>query len=145
MLYFVKPKETMLEVRLIGKFDIKCDGKTVIISSRTAQSLFAYLILNAGTSYRRERLAGMFWPDGTEEKARAYLRYELWRIRKALPSSEFLLSDDFGIAFDSSREYWLDAQILMELPDTASSDELMNAFSIYQGELLPGFYDDWII
>ena len=43
-----------------------------------------------GTSYRREKLAGMFWPDTTEEKARAYLRHELWRIRKALPSSEFL-------------------------------------------------------
>src|SRR5687767_15545316 len=74
----------MLEIRFIGTFDIKCDGKPVIISSRAAQCLFAYLILNAGTSYRREKLAGMFWPDATEEKARAYLRHELWRIRKAL-------------------------------------------------------------
>ena len=65
----------MLEVRLIGKFAIECDGKPVTISSRAAQSLFAYLILNAGISYRREKLAGLFWPDATEEKARAYIRH----------------------------------------------------------------------
>src|SRR5215216_5471089 len=53
----------MLEARLIGKFDIQYDGKPVIISSRAAQSLFAYLILTAGTLHRREKLAGMFWPN----------------------------------------------------------------------------------
>ncbi|HEX9385419.1 MAG TPA: hypothetical protein VF918_03805, partial [Anaerolineales bacterium] len=98
----------MLEVSLIGKFEIKCNGKPVIISSRAAQSLFAYLILTAGTLHRREKLAGMFWPDATEEKARAYLRHELWTIRKALPSNQFLLSDDFSVTFDSSADYWLD-------------------------------------
>ena len=52
----------MLEVRLLGKFELQHDGKPVIISSRIAQSLFAYLIINAGTAHRREKLAGMFWP-----------------------------------------------------------------------------------
>src|SRR6266545_1488425 len=99
----------MLEVSLIGKFEIKCNGKPVIISSRAAQSLFAYLILTAGTLHRREKLAGMFWPDATEEKARAYLRHELWTIRKALPCDEFLITNDIGIAFDASPKYWLDA------------------------------------
>jgi len=135
----------MLEVRLTGKFDIKYNDKPVTIASRPAQSLFAYLILNAGTSHRREKLAGMFWPDGTEEKARAYLRHELWRIRKALPSNEFLLSDDLGIVFDLSTEYWLDAEVLKKLTDTASIDELMTSLSTYVGELLPGFYDEWIV
>ena len=135
----------MLEVRLIGKFEIKYDGKPVIISSRAAQSIFAYLILNAGTSYRREKLAGMFWPDATEEKARAYLRHELWSIRKALPSNEFLLSDDLNITFDSSADYWLDRDVLEKLAEAASADELIAALVVYHGEFLPGFYDDWII
>jgi predicted ATPase/DNA-binding SARP family transcriptional activator len=134
----------MLEVRLIGKFEIKYDGKPIAISSRVAQSLFAYLILNAGTPFRREKLAGMFWPDTTEEKARAYLRYELWRIRKAVPFNEYLLSDDFGITFNSATEYWLDAKVLEKLKDTALANELMAALSSYNGELLPGFYDEWI-
>ncbi len=78
----------MLEVRLLGKFEIKRDGKPVAISSRPAQSLFAYLILSAGTAHRREKLAGMLWPDSLEETARDNLRHALWRVRKVLPASQ---------------------------------------------------------
>jgi DNA-binding SARP family transcriptional activator len=77
----------MLEVRLLGTFEVKYKNKTVNISSRPAQSLFAYLILSAGTPHRREKLAGMLWPDSLEETARDNLRHALWRVRKALPAS----------------------------------------------------------
>src|SRR5687767_4342464 len=113
----------MLEVRLIGKFDIKYDGKSFTISSRAAQSLFAYLILNAGTAHRREKLAGMFWPDTTEEKARAYLRHELWRIRKGFPSKskvDYLIADDINISFNSSAQYWLDVNALENVSEAVS-------------------------
>ena len=138
----------MLEVRLIGKFDIQCDGKPVIISSRAAQSLFAYLILTAGTLHRREKLAGMLWPDESEQKARAYLRNELWRIRKALPHAsnvKYLLADNLTVGFDHSSPYWLDIAGLKKLSDTNSAGELIQALSNYQGELLPGFYEDWVV
>jgi len=135
----------MLEVRLIGTFSIKCDHKSFTLSSRAAQSLFAYLILTAGTFHRREKLAGMFWPDAKEEKARAYLRHELWRIRKSLPSSDFLISNGIGIGFDISQEYQLDAEVLEKTAETASTDELISSLSAYQGELLPGFYDEWVL
>jgi DNA-binding SARP family transcriptional activator len=49
----------MLEVRLLGRFDVRRDGKTIAITSRPAQSLFAYLILNEGSAHRREKLAGV--------------------------------------------------------------------------------------
>jgi predicted ATPase/DNA-binding SARP family transcriptional activator len=136
----------MLEVRLIGKFDIQRDGKPVTISSRSAQSLFAYLILNAGTLFRREKLAGMFWPEASEEKSRAYLRHELWRIRKALSStlnSDYFLADDISIGFNSSVEYWLDVVVLKDAAETVEG--LVNALSLFQGEFLPGFYEEWII
>ncbi len=57
----------MLEVRALGAFEVKRDGKPVAISSRPAQGLFAYLVLTAGTSHRREKLAGLLWPDSTED------------------------------------------------------------------------------
>ena len=74
----------MLEVRLLGGFELRQNGKSVAIASRPAQSLFAYLILNAGTSHRREKLAGLLWPDSTEENARNYLRQGLWKLRKPI-------------------------------------------------------------
>src|SRR6266545_2800252 len=138
----------MLEVRLLGTFEVKHQKKPISISSRPAQSLFAYLILSAGTSHRREKLAGMLWPDSLEETARDNLRHALWRIRKVLPSkpkAEYLLADDLTIAFNASAEYWLDAAELEKLSEGATADELMTVLSAYNGELLPGFYDEWTV
>jgi non-specific serine/threonine protein kinase len=138
----------MLEVRLLGKFEVSRDGKTIAITSRPAQSLFAYLILNAGTAHRREKLAGMLWPDSLEETARDNLRHALWRVRKAFPSGTsagYVLADDLSIGFNTSAPYWLDAAAIAKLDETASADDLMAALAEYQGELVPGFYDEWVV
>src|SRR6187455_1175203 len=136
----------MLEIRLLGTFDIKDGKKALSIASRPAQSLFAYLILNAGTAHRREKLAGMLWPDSPENTARNNLRHALWRIRKALPAGAgHLVTDDLSVCFNASSQYWLDVQNLERLEESASIDELMITLAEYQGELLPGFYDEWVV
>ena len=138
----------MLEVHLLGSFEITYRKEIVAILSRPAQSLFAYLILSAGTSHRREKLAGLLWPDSLEETARDNLRHALWRIRKALPSNlitDYLFADNLTIAFNGSAEYWLDVTALEKADENASTDELMAILSSYQGELLPGFYDEWVV
>jgi non-specific serine/threonine protein kinase len=138
----------MLEVRLLGKFEVQHGGKPITISSRPAQSLFSYLILNAGIACRREKLAGMLWPDSLEETARDNLRHALWRVRKVLEAgsaTRFLHADDRTISFKSSSEYWLDAKELANVSENASSDQLIAVLSMYQGELLPGFYEEWVL
>ena len=138
----------MMEVRLLGTFDVKHQNKAIGITSRPAQSLFAYLILNARTSHRREKLAGMLWPDSLEETARGNLRHALWRLRKAFPAklaSEYIVADDLAIGFNGSADYWLDAAAFEALNDSVSTDELITVLSAYRGELLPGFYDEWVV
>lgn len=138
----------MLQIRLLGQFDIHLDKKRITIPTRLGQSLLAYLALTAGTSHRREKLAGTFWPDTSEENARRNLRQELWRIRKAISLQkntdiDYLLADEFTISFNRNSEYWLDvAQV--EKPDT-DLESLSRNLSFYQGELLPGFYEDWVM
>ncbi len=148
----------MLQVKLLGQFAVRRDGVLIALPSRAAQSLLAYLVLTAGTPHRRERLAGLLWPDTTEENARKNLRHELWRLRKAIepkmPSrgqargapSPCLLVDDMAIAFDAGADYALDvADLLAPLPKQVSVDRLIEALSLYRGELLPDLYDDWVI
>jgi non-specific serine/threonine protein kinase len=138
----------MLEVRLLGRFEVRHKQKPVTISSRPAQSLFAYLILSAGTAHRREKLAGLLWPDSLEETARDNLRHALWRMRKALGSvsaARFLRANDLAIGFERSSDYWLDAAEVEKLSEDASADKLIPVLSEYQGELLPGFYDEWVV
>jgi len=137
----------MLQIRLLGQFDIRLNGKRVTIPTRTAQSLLAYLALTTGTPHRREKLAGILWPETSEEGARKNLRQELWRIRKALagqnPVTDYLLADEFTVTFNRNADYWLDAT-QMERPDL-DIESLTSNLSLYQGELLPGFFEDWIL
>ncbi len=137
----------MLQVRLLGQFDIRMDGKRVTIPSRAGQSLLAYLMLTAGTSHRREKLAGILWPDTTDENARKNLRQELWRIRKAISTGqpaekEYLLADEITLTFNRDSDYWLDVSQI-ERRDLDLQSLIVN-LSLYQGELLPGFYDEWV-
>jgi predicted ATPase/DNA-binding SARP family transcriptional activator len=137
----------MLEIALLGQFAVLHDGSRLSILTRNAQSLFAYLLLNAGKAQRRERLAGILWPDSSEDNARSNLRHELWRLRKALkPAGDsYFIIDDLTIAFNPQSEHCLDVHRLESAAHEASSaDDLMEALSVYHGELLPGFYDEWV-
>src|ERR1041385_1921618 len=138
----------MLQIRLLGQFDVRSDGKRVAISSRSGQSLLAYLALTAGTSHRREKLAGLLWPDTSDETSRKNLRQELWRIRKAISTEQttaedYLLADELTLTFNPEADYWLDVA-QMEKP-SHDLQSLSSNLSLYQGELLPGFYEDWIL
>ena len=114
----------------------------------TIGSFLIVLVLNAGTSNRREKLAGLLWPDATEESARDYLRHALWRIRKALQeasSAIYLKADDLAIEFDATADYWLDASAMRDVEERGPAEVLIDVLSNYRGELLPGFYDEWVV
>ena len=136
----------MLEVRLLGQFDVRLDGQVVDIPSRPAQSLLAYLLLNAGTPHRRERLAGLLWPDASEGNARSNLRHAIWRLRRALGdrADQYLQADNFAVTFQAEREFWLDTAVLEQAQADEPLEALLAAVGVYRGDLLPGFYAEWI-
>jgi DNA-binding SARP family transcriptional activator/energy-coupling factor transporter ATP-binding protein EcfA2 len=130
----------------LGQFELRLDGAAILLASRPAQSLLAYLALSSGTAHRREKLAGLLWPDADDDNARNSLRHALWRTRKVLephqPALPFLVSDDLAISFNAGADYWLDAAVLVREPDTLQQQ--IESVAAYRGELLPGFYDDWV-
>jgi DNA-binding SARP family transcriptional activator len=143
----------MFAVKLLGQFDVRHGEIPIAIPFRAAQSLLAYLLLTAGTFHRRERLAGLLWPDTPEDSARHNLRHELWRLRKAIETGSpgdredgLLLSDELSIGFNVHASYWLDVAVLERArASAASAEDLMTALALYRGELLPGFYDEWVV
>lgn len=135
----------MLEIFFLGQFNLKLDGNTIKIPSRNAQSLLAYLLLNKEKRIRREMIAGVLWPEVEERKARDRLRYAIWQLRKGV-GDLYITADKIDIAFNAEADYWFDAGELEGLiPGEASTSQLVDAAKVYQGELLPGFYDDWIV
>lgn len=112
------------------------------MSSRPAQSLLAYLALNAGIAHRREKLACLLWPEADDDNARSYLRHALWRTRKAVESDRqsltpYILADELSVAFNPRSAFCLDVTTLERaVANTASADELMASMALYRGELL---------
>ena len=119
--------------------------------SRAAQSLLAYLVLYPGLTHRREQLAGLLAPNVEEAAARNTLRHALWRVRKSLgcdphTGRDYLIADEIAVSFDATNPLWLDAAVLAaRTPADAGAEVLLEQVSVYGGELLPGFYDDWIV
>lgn len=136
----------MLQVRLLGQFDVRLEGKTIALNSRPAQTLLAYLLLTAGSPHRREQLAALFWPETTDANARSNLRHALWRLRGAMdPQDRYLLSDTQTVTFNPQAEYWLDVDALQqEFAGDWPTEELAETVNLYAGELLPGFEGEWL-
>ncbi|MCE7984268.1 MAG: hypothetical protein DYG89_24095 [Caldilinea sp. CFX5] len=136
----------MVEIRLLGQFTVQVDGESLELTARPAQSLLAYLLLNP-VAHRRERLAGLLWPDSSETNARRNLRQALWQIRRALgeQADALLVVDEVTVAFNTATAYWLDVECVAQpLEEAGTADDLMRAVAVYTGELLPGFYDEWV-
>lgn len=134
----------MLEIRLLGQFDIRRGGEQIEIASRPAQALLAFLLLNPHIRHRREKLAGLIWPESEEANARAYLRQTLWQLRKSL-GEDLLLADKIAVGVDPAAAYELDvARLTAAILEDSPTDEWLRSVSAYAGHLLPDFYDEWL-
>lgn len=130
--------------------------------TRLPQSLLAYLLVYRERSHPREVLVGVFWGDEREERGRSCLTTALWRLRRAVvldtgPEAHSLVSAASGdVHLDARVPYWLDVAELeraargaLQQPVEDVSVEavaaLATAVQLYRGDLLEGFYDDWVL
>ncbi len=144
-----------LKIRLLGEFVLLADDKPVTgLNADRPQSLLAYLLLHRHTPQSRQHLAFRLWPDSTEGQARTNLRNLLYTVRQNLPdASALLVTDTATIQWRTGVTYDLDvANFETALQKAEQSNKayiirdcLVTAVSLYQGDLLPGNYDDWLI
>ncbi|MDX1686527.1 MAG: tetratricopeptide repeat protein [Candidatus Promineifilaceae bacterium] len=146
-----------LHIYLFGGFRLQTqDTPLPTIRSRVARSLFAYLVTYRERPHTRRLLAGLFWPDETEARARRRLSQALWEIRTVLRQLDsphaHLLADKETLQFNSQAPYWLDVEAFQERiqqadvePSPPSLALLEEAIDLYAGDFLAGYYDDWAI
>ncbi len=135
----------MPDLHLLGKFEVEADGEPIEITSRPAQALLAYLALHPEVAHRREKLAGSLWPESTESNARGNLRQALWQLRKSI-GDEVIEADKATIALARARPLGVDVHRLERgAEDAATVEEWTDWAGLYQGELLPGWYEDWAV
>ncbi len=137
-----------LSVRLLGTLQVTLDGMPLTgFESDKERVLLAYLVEESQQPHRREKLAGLLWPERTEAAARRNLRRVLSNLRRLLgdrtPSGPpFLLVTEQTVRFNAACDAWVDcvafARLLRPLRQQPIT-QLEEAIRFYQGDFLEGF------
>ena len=120
----------MIEISLLGRFDLRLSGEPIDLASRQLQKLLSYLALNASQSVPRAKLAGVMWLDSSESTARKNLRHNLWRLRQTIGQG-YLVTTRNSVAFDHAADYQLDVDLVTNTPVNGDLEELIHAISAY--------------
>lgn len=149
-----------LSLRLFGAFECHLTGTIVQdFYSDKVRALLAYLVMEADLPHNRAVLAGTFWPELPEQKARQNLRLALFHLRKAIrddsAETPFLLVTRGSVQFNRESAFECDVATFQSLIETAVSphqspenvdDNLLRswetAVSLYRGHFLAQFFLD---
>ena len=135
----------MWRLTLLGGFSLQSDHQTLDrLRSRAATVLLAKLALSPQRDVPREGLTDLLWPDAQAEVGRSRFRQTLSLLRAVLepPGGPPVLHADRRSLRLVTDAVWCDA---IEFEHAARRSDHAAAKSLYRGELLPGFYDEWVL
>lgn len=146
-------------VQLLGGFSITSGSDALRSLPRQSVSLLAYLLLHRDRPQTRDLLAGRFWSDLPEDKARRRLSNALWQIKNVFVESgipELLGVDTTTVNVSDVHPLIVDVEVFLARLDDVGrerrspyshgrlADRLASVVTGYTGDLLEGHYDDWI-
>src|SRR3984893_14399987 len=146
-----------MRINLFGNLQISFAGRPVTaVNTNRLHSLIAYLILHGDTPQPRERLAFTLWPASSESQARTNLRQLLHHLKRALPAEcNLLVTDHFAVRWRQDGPCSIDVvdfhaaiaeagSARMEKERAREIQSLTAAAKLYEDDLLPALYDDWL-
>jgi len=129
---------------LLDGFELRCDGELVGLPT-SAQRLLVLLALHE-RPLLRPYVAGMLWIDASDDRAGASLRSSLWRLNRSghrlVDATTTRLGLAPGIDVDLRRSFALAHRLI---DGTATAEDLDSAEASLDGEVLPDWYDDWLL
>ncbi len=124
-------------------------GGAEIVMRRREQRLIALLAVQGNRP--RSYLAGILWPESTEAHAAGNLRAAVWQVDRA--AAGLLMHDRAGLGLHadvhvdvSEQVRWAGEVCGWDRQGTQlDGADCLTAMSVLlRGELLPGWYDDWV-
>jgi predicted ATPase/DNA-binding SARP family transcriptional activator len=145
-------------INLFGGLTARYGDRTLNrFEMRRAGVLLARLALYPHRQHPREELLELLWPDGDAEASRSRFRQVLTSLRHSLDSlgpscADLLVADRVHVQLTPSlfsTDIGDFEAALRGVARAATREEqaeaLKTAVTLYKGELLPGFYDDWAL
>jgi predicted ATPase/DNA-binding SARP family transcriptional activator/Tfp pilus assembly protein PilF len=139
--------EHALSLQVLGGFRLRDHGVPIAVPSKRVQALLTYLVLHRGIPQSRAHLAALFWPDSTDAQARTNLRKLVLEARRTLPHAEHCLrADGATLLWREDAPCAVDVVAFERAAiRKAALAALEQAAALYEGDLLPGCYDEWVL
>lgn len=129
---------------LLNAFELRCGGRAVGLPP-SAQRLLAFVALHE-RPLQRAYVAGTLWLDSSDERAAASLRSSLWRLNRPghvlVDATGTHLRLASAVDVDLRRAFALAHRLI---DGTADHDDLDGGEAALGAELLPDWYDDWLV
>ena len=141
----VLPQDLQTVLCIMGGPCVVSQGRRCAVPEGSKRVL-VFMALHGGRVERRF-LAGTLWPDGDDNRASGNLRSSMWRLRCA--GIDILESDKTVVWLRSGTQ--IDIRSLSEwagrvIDGTATESDLqILGWDREATDLLPGWYDDWVI
>lgn len=130
-----------MRLRLFGSFQL-VDAVVPLVHAK-ARALLTYLALWPATVHPRERLADVLWPEAEPERGRRALTQALYELRQSV--GDRLLAEADTVRLDLSAAWQVDVWEFDQLAAAGGLPAWQAAAALYQGDLAPEIYDDWIV
>lgn len=134
-----------LRLQLLDGFSLVTSGGLVELP-QNLKRLLAFIALT-GPAHRNV-VAGNLWPDVCDQQALASLRTGLWRLNRAIPGVVRVdgerLSPSQTLTVDSRKQEEFTTSLLRHRVDDHHTS-MRDLGDLWPGELLPGWYDDWVV
>lgn len=138
----IVPLHSTTRLQLLGAFELHVDGRLVDLPN-TSQRLIAFLALQ-GAMVRRHFVAGSLWLEVPDRRALASLRSALWRVHGSGSDLIVTAGSSLGLK-ESVRVDVVDAGASAAAVPHEGEARQDTALSPLVAELLPDWYDDWIV
>jgi len=154
----------MVSVRFLGTPVIAFDDNPVVefTQAPVVLRLLTFLVMHRQQPQQRSFVAGTFWPDVAEERARRNLTTVFWRLRSILPNADhFFAADKQTLHFNLHDDDWLDvvefdqatqrcarlATMTPQAEQTLSTGLTLfeDTLALYRGDFLTGIEDEWCL
>ncbi len=140
------PAPARWRVRLLGAVAATGAGRQIDrFPSRAVAALLARLALAPERTHAREELLELLWPGVAPDVGRNRLRQALSTLKSLLepagePGHAVLQADRLGVRVVSGAV----ACDAADFERLARAGHVAQARALYQGEFMPGYYDDWV-
>lgn len=134
-------------VQVLGRLALSRGEQVVTrFESRKVAALLAYLALFPRNPHSREELIEMLWAEADPDVGLPRFRQALYALRRQMeppgtPPGSVLLADRYTVQLNPAA-FTCDA---LDFERLVRQKRIADARALYTGELLPGFYEDWIL